>query len=126
MSLLSARNLIAVYSVLVGFMMIGMWVFLLSTSQVPEACERPKKLSFHLIAEFSTAVLLIISGTGLLLGSEWARTLSPISLGMLLYTVIMSAGYYIHQDNLPMVTMFMVLTILTIVAIVALFKFSQG
>ena len=91
---------------------------------MPELLEKPKEITFHLIAEFSTAVLLIISGIGLLLRSGWTRTLSPISLGMLLYTVINSAGFYAHQNNLPMVAMFLVLIILTVVAIIALFKFT--
>jgi len=124
MGLLSATNLVAVYSVLIGFMMIGMWISLLSTAQVPELHERPKELAFHLAAEFLTAILLIISGIGLLLKNDWARMLSLIALGMLLYTVIMSAGYYAHQGNTPMVAMFVALTILTILAIVVLLKFS--
>ena len=124
MVLLSASNLVAVYSVLTGFAMIGMWTMLLARNQMPELQAEPRRATLHLVAEFLTAILLIISGAGLLLGSEWARTLSPISLGMLLYTVIISAGYYANQDDLPMVAMFMVLTVLTIMAIVALFKFT--
>ena len=124
MSWLSATNLVGAYSVLVGLAMIGMWTVLLATSQVPELQAERRRATFHLVAEFLTAILLIISGAGLLLGSEWTRTLSPVSLGMLLYTVIASAGYYANKDDLPMVTMFMVLTILTVVAIIALFKFT--
>lgn len=124
MDLLSASSLVAIYTILVGFAMIGMWTMLLATNQMPELHEKPKEATFHLIAEISTAVLLVISGIGLLLGSEWARTLSPISLGMLLYSVIYAAGFYAHQDNLPMATMFIVLTILTIIAIVGLLKYT--
>ncbi len=121
MSLLSAANLVGAYSVLVGVMMIGMWLSLILRNQVPELKEKRKGIYFHLADEFSTAVLLIVSGVGLFLTSHWATTLSAVSLGMLLYTVIASPGYYADQDNLPMVAMFMVLIILTISAIVALF-----
>lgn len=124
MGVLSVSNLVAIYSILVGFAMIGMWGFLLSTDQVPELGEGSRGIYFTLTAEFLTAVLLIISGAGLWLGSQWARTLSPISLGMLLYTVIASAGYDADRNNLPMVAMFIVLTVLTVAAISALFKLT--
>jgi hypothetical protein len=119
--LFTASNLVAVYSILIGFMMIGVWVFSFVKNQVPELREKPKALAFHLMAEFSTTILLIILGFGLFFSSEWARMLSPLSLGMLLDTVIMNAGYFAHQDNLPMVTMFLVIIFLTIMAIITLF-----
>ena len=127
MSLLSANNLVGAYSVLIGLMMIGMWVFLLLTDKVPELqpdSYAPRLIIYHIVAELLTGIVLIISGVGLFLGSDWARTLSAISLGMLLYTVINSPGKYAHEGNLPMVAMFTVITILTVVAIVALFKFT--
>ncbi|MDH5448200.1 MAG: hypothetical protein OEY24_03120 [Candidatus Bathyarchaeota archaeon] len=121
MSLHSAGNMVAAYSLLVGLMMIGMWLSLFLKKQVPELREKPKAISFHLIAEVSTAVLLIVSGIGLFLSSEWTWMLSPISLGMLLYSIINSPGKYADENNLPMVTVFLVLIILTVIAIVALF-----
>ncbi len=127
MDLLSAGTLIAAYSVIIGLMMIGMWLYLLLTNQVPELHKtKTKHISLHLIDEFLTALLLIISGVGLFLGGEWARTLLPVALGMLLYTIIVSAGKYADEDNLPMVTMFGVITVLTIIALAGLFMFIQG
>lgn len=127
MDLFSAGNLIAAYSVLIGLMMIGMWLHLLLTNQMPELHKtKTKHISLHLIDEFLTALLLIISGVGLSLRGEWARTLMPIALGVLLYTTIVSAGKYADEDNLPMVTMFGVITILTLIAIAGLFISIQG
>jgi len=123
MGLISANSLVAVYAILVGLSMIGMWAYLLLTDQVP-ASEKPWAITFHLIAEFSTAVLLIVSGAGLWLNSEWAKRLSLISLGMLLYSVVASPGYYAQKNNLPMVVMFVVFIILTVIAIIALLKFN--
>ncbi len=124
MSLLSASNLVGTYSVLIGLMMIGMWVSLLLTKQVPElkpASYAPRLIAYHIVAELLTAIVLIISGVGLFLGSDWSRILSAISLGMLLYSVINSPGKYAHENNLPMVAMFTIITILTVVAIITLF-----
>jgi len=123
MGLVSANSLVAVYGILVGLSMIGMWASLLLTDQVP-ASEKPWAITFHLIAEFSTAILLIVSGAGLWLNSEWAKRLSLISLGMLLYSVVVSPGYYAQKNNLPMVAMFVVFIILTVTAIIALLKFN--
>ena len=123
MVLLSASNLVAVYSILIGLFMIGFWVFALSKNLVPPE-EKPWSITFHVIAEFSTAILLIVSGVGLWFGSEWARTLSPLALGLLLYAVINSPGYYAQKNNLPMVAMFIVLIILTVAAIIALLRFA--
>ncbi len=123
MSLLSASNLVGIYSVLIGLMMIGMWVSLLLTKQVPElrpASYAPRLIAYHIVAELLTAIVLIISGVGLFLVSDWAKILSAISLGMLLYSVINSPGKYAHENNLPMVAIFTIITILTVVAIVAL------
>lgn len=122
MVLLSTANLIVVYSVLIGSLMIGFWVFALSKNLVPPE-EKPWSITFHVIAELSTAILLIVSGVGLWLGSEWARTLSPLALGLLLYAVVNSPGYYAQKNNMPMVAMFIVLIILTVAATIALVKF---
>ena len=121
--LVSANKLVAAYGILVSLPMIRMWTSLLLTDQVPPS-EKPWTITFHLITEFSTAILLIVSGAGLWLHSEWSKRLSLISLGMLLYPVVVSPGYYTQKNNLPMVVMFVVLIILTVTAIIALLKFN--
>lgn len=123
MTLLSASNLVAIYSILIGLFMIGFWVSAILKNLVPSE-EKPWAITFHIFAELSTAILLIISGVGLSLGSEWARTLSFLALGLLLYTVINSPGYYAQKNNLPMVAMFIILIILTAIATIAQFSFA--
>lgn len=124
MSLFSANNLVGVYSILIGVMIIGVWIFLLSTKKVPElkpSSYAPRLIAYHIVAELLTAILLIISGVGFYLVSDWAKMLSAISLGMLLYSVINSPGKYAHENNLLMVTMFAIITILTVAIITSLF-----
>ncbi|MFQ6012115.1 MAG: hypothetical protein ACE5LS_00505 [Thermoplasmata archaeon] len=87
---------------------------------MPELQEAPREIAFHLAAEFATAILLVVVGAALLLGTQRARILSPLALGMLLYTVVNSAGFYAQRDNLGMVTMFMALVVLTVMAIALL------
>jgi hypothetical protein len=118
---ISARIAVAVYSAVVGFFMLSFWAMILLTDQVP-AEQVPWAIAFHLAGELLTGVLLIVSALGLLLEKGWAKVLSPSALGMLLYTVIASPGYYAQLGNLPMVIMFAVLIALTIAALAATFK----
>lgn len=118
---ISARIAISVYSAVVGFFMLSFWAMLLLTDQVP-AEQVPWAIAFHLAGELLTAVLLIVSALGLLLDKAWAKVLSPFALGMLLYTVIVSPGYYAQLGNTPMVIMFAILIALTIAALAATFK----
>lgn len=118
---LSAKKAVSVYSSVVGFFMLIFWSALLLTDQVPPE-QIPWAISFHLAGEILTGLLLIFSGAGLWLEKHWARILSPFALGMLLYTVIVSPGYYAQLGNLPMVIMFTILIALTIAALIAIFK----
>jgi hypothetical protein len=61
-------------------MMIGMWLSLISRKQVPElkpASYAPRLITYHIVAELLTAIMLIISGVGLFFGSDWPRIFQP-------------------------------------------------
>ena len=107
-----------------GLFMISFWAMLLVTDQVPQD-QKPWAISFHVAGEFLTAILLTISGVTLWLKKTRARVLSAAALGMLLYTVIVSPGYYAQQNEQPMVAMFTVLIILTTIAIITLITNSK-
>ena len=94
---------------------------LLLTNQVPEE-QIPWAITFHLAGELLTAVLLIVSALGLLLDKAWAKILSPFALGMLLYTVVVSPGYYAQLGDTAMVIMFAVLIALTVTALVGVLR----
>ncbi len=100
MVLFSVTTLIAIYSVLIGVFMMGFWMFALYSGMVPPE-EKPWGITFHLFSEFSTATLLIVSGTALLLNMDWAKSISLIALGMLTYIVIYSPGYYLQKTIAP-------------------------
>ncbi len=106
----------AVYAVVVGIFMIGFWGLLVARGKA-ELRDRPWDMRCHLAAEFATAALLIVSGAGALLGIGGISSVALLALGMLLYTVINSAGFYAGRRNWPMVGMFSVLTVLTVVAV---------
>ncbi|KXA95402.1 hypothetical protein AKJ40_00985 [candidate division MSBL1 archaeon SCGC-AAA259M10] len=117
---------IAIYPIIIGLLMIGMWSALLGTGQVSEVGTALLEISYHLVAEFLTAVLLIVGGFGLYGGRRWGFGVFSVSMGLLLYSVINSTGYYAAQGDVAMVGMFTVLTILTaLLLIVSLWKWDN-
>jgi hypothetical protein len=99
-----------------------MWIAFIITNQVPEITIAPIKISYHLLAEFITSILLIIGGFGLFTKKAWGFHLNLIALGMLLYTVIVSAGYFANFGDIAMVGMFTLFQLLTILMIIFTIK----
>jgi len=105
------------FGIIVGFLMIGMWSFFLVTGKVPEIQTEPFRIAFHLAAEFATAIFLIIGGVGLLRNLPRATSIYFVAAGMLLYSLIVSPGYYAQQGEWPFVAMFAILLIVALVSI---------
>ncbi len=105
------------YGILVGLLMFGQWGFFLATGQVPELRSEPIRLYFHLAAEFCTALGLFIGGLALLNRQRWAETVYLVVAGMLLYSVIVSPGYFAQQGQWALVAMFAILLALAVVSI---------
>lgn len=108
------RKIASIYAIFIGIAIIGLWVILLFSGQVPELFNEPISISFHIAAEMVMAVLLIISGIGISSRKKWSVKLFTLSAGLVLYSVINSSGYYAQNGNILMVVLFMVLLILTV------------
>ena len=104
----------AFYAFCVGVLMLAMWTFFLIAGMVGELETRPAEIVLHLVAEFSTAVMLILSGILMLRRAFTGALLAPFAMGMLVYTIILSPGYYIQRGETAFVAMFTVLLIATI------------
>jgi peptidoglycan/LPS O-acetylase OafA/YrhL len=114
---MTIRRIAAVYAMLVGAAVIGLWTALLLAGDVPELETSPLEIRYHLAAELLTGVTLVASGAGLWRGRRWAERTFTIALGMLLYTVINSAGYYADLGEATLVGLFTALTALTVVLV---------
>jgi hypothetical protein len=114
---MNIRKIASTYSIIIGIAMIGMWLSLITTNQVPEINTEPIRITYHLIGEFLTAILLLIGGFGLFTNRGWGFHVFLISMGMLLYTVIVSAGYYGQIGDMIMVGMFTIFQVLTVIFI---------
>jgi len=100
------RKAAAIYSVFIGVSMIGMWTMFYATGNIPELETKPIELAMHLLAEITTAVLLIVGAIGLLRHSQWGKNVYFLATGMLVYTLIQSPGYYLQLGEFPFVVMF--------------------
>jgi hypothetical protein len=115
-------RLLAAFLILVGVLMIAQWSFSLAVGQVPEVSSEPIRLGFHLAAELTTALALIASGWALLAGRRWGRDLGLVALGILVYSVIVSPGYFAQQGQWAPVVMFAVILTGSIAGIRTLMK----
>jgi hypothetical protein len=77
----------------------------------------PLRIALHLAAEFVTALGLVAGGVALLRHVTWARTLYLVALGMLLYSVIASPGYFAQQGEWALVAMFALLLALALASL---------
>ncbi len=115
-------SFVAVYAISVGLLMIVQWIFFFATGQIPEFKTAPAGILFHLLAEAATALALIAGGLGSLKKRIWGPRVLPVALGMLVYTLIASSGYFVEKHVWPPVVMFAVLFVLTMASLRAFFR----
>ena len=97
------------YGILVGLLMITQWTFSILAGSVPEFQNAPWEIAFHLAAEFSTALVLLLGGIAMLRSIAWSRAVLLLGLGMVIYSEIVSPGYFAQLNQWAFVAMFAVL-----------------
>ena len=107
----------SIFAIVVGFGMIGMWSVSYFSKQIPELETEPIRIKFHLAAEFTTAIILLIAGIGMITNQDWAVSTYLVAIGMLLYTVIVSPGYFAQKGQWAYVGMFAVIFVLAVVSV---------
>jgi hypothetical protein len=120
LNLATVDGLIAIYCFLTGISILDFWISLSARRQL-FASRFPQKsieVKYHVVAEVVTAIFLVLAGLGLLFDYQWARIITPLSLGMLLYAELNGPGFYASQGNRQMVAVFYVIACLTVIAIV--------
>ena len=110
------------YAILVGVLMIAQWAVSILAGGVPEFQTAPWEIAFHLAAEMSTAVILMLGGIAALKAMSWATPLLLVGLGMVIYSEIVSPGYFAQLGQWPLVVMFGILFIGAVIAIRQLFQ----
>ncbi len=106
-----------VFALVVGLLILGLWIVSLATGQVPEARTEPVRLTFHVLAEITTAIALLRAGAELLARRAQARSLFLVASGMLIYSVIVSPGYFAQQGQWAPVALFGILLGLSLLSL---------
>lgn len=101
----------SIFSFFCGIAMLLTWSILLATGQVTELNTSPFEAIALLVAEFLTAIALIIAGYGLLRKHRWGLRAELAALGMLLYCAVYSIGA-VGQQGLAPAIFFAVITVL--------------
>jgi hypothetical protein len=111
-------TVVAVYCVAVGASMAVWWAVELRNGVLHRNDRSRPEITLHVVAEVVTAVVLVAGGVVIL--TSGASSLAFVGLGLLLYAVVQSPGYFLERGERTMVWMFAVLVIVTSSAIVAL------
>lgn len=114
---------LVVVPILIGLGILGFWFGAIVTHSVPEIDGGGIEIWFHIAAEVVTGFLLAVGGIAVLVESEATLSivLSSLSLGMLIYTLIASPGYYAERAQASRMWMFAGIWALTIPAVVIRF-----
>ena len=109
---------VAWLAIAVGALMSVWWTLDIRAGALHRPDRRPIEIGLHLAAELGTAALLVVGGIVVLTGGR--PVVLTVALGMLLYTVIQSPGYFLARREWPPIVMFAVLCVATVAAILVL------
>lgn len=111
------QRISAIFTIIVGISMLGMWSLLVFTGQVPYLDTPQVEIKLHILTEVLTAVALIFGGVSVLRDWDIQKILHILSHGMLFYAVLNSSGYYIDRGETAMTVMFGVILLGAIVSL---------
>lgn len=94
---MTLKKVAALYSILTGVSMFAVWGLYFSTGKVMGVTPETMGLSFHIVAEFATGAVMITGGIGLLKSLRWGRSIYFTGIGMMVYALVNSPGYYIGK-----------------------------
>ena len=116
------KKMAGIFSSLVGSSVVILWVILLYTEQVPELATESVEIYFHITAELIMAILLIISGIGIIIGCSWSIRMFTFSSGFLVYSIINSSGYYIENENSLMLIIFSIILVINLILLIQTYR----
>lgn len=116
----------AVFSIVVGLGMIGQWTGTYFAHQIPELTSEPYRIAFHLAGELLTAILLILGGIGLLVHWPAGPPIYLVAIGMLIYTSLVSPGYFVQRGQWVWLGVFAVIAGLSVVSAIIVARTLMG
>lgn len=114
------EKIIGIVDIVLGIGIIGLWIMLMSTDQVPEFETEPVGIAFHIVIEVMMGVLAILSGCAVLNRWKQRNGLTIFTSGMLAYSVVNSSGYYGDSGQYGMIGVFFLVLLWIIFSTVTL------
>lgn len=109
-------QVIGAYGVVLGVFVVGWWALAYARDRIPELRTEPWAIRFHLLAEAMMALTVICGGIMVLTAVEAGREVLLVGFGMVLYSIVASAGYFVQHGERPPVAVFGILFVLTVLA----------
>jgi len=107
------RKTAAIYALIVGISMIGVWILLIATGQDQRLQDELRNIPFEIgmaiTSDILTAIVLLVAGIGLIKDSNWAAKVFLLSMGLLFYSVVNAVGLYGQRGDLAFIIMFCVI-----------------
>ena len=114
----SRLKISGIFQLVCGGGIIAIWIISLLQGSIPELKTEPVRIAMHLMAEAATGASLFASGLYIYLRREKCISLFYLSSGALLYTLIISPGYFTQKGQWGIAALFLILLV-TNVAILA-------
>ena len=114
------------YGIVVGVLMFAQWMSSIFAGGVPEFQTAPWEIAFHLAAEMSTAVILFTGGITTLRSTRWSKQILLLGLGMVIYSEIVSPGYFAQLGQWIFVIMFTILLLGAVVSVIQLLRLKAN
>jgi hypothetical protein len=110
------------YGIGVGTLIVLQWIVFITTGSVPELQTTPWAIGFHIAAELSLALALLVSGIATLRSTSWGKPVLIMALGMAIYSEINSPGYFAQIGQWGLVIMFALLLFGATLAVTMILK----
>jgi hypothetical protein len=123
------RKTAAVFSIIAGLGMIGLWLTLIQTGQDLRLNDEFRTIPFSIFiaigSDFLTAFVLLVAAAGLLFKKGWGPKAFLFGSGFLFYSVINALGLYWLRGELPFIVMLAVILVLALVLTVFAFRAKE-
>ncbi|MBN2300065.1 MAG: hypothetical protein JXC31_02635 [Acholeplasmataceae bacterium] len=122
---MNIKKIIASYMIIVGIGIIGLWIMLFATDQIPELETEPIAIAFHIFIEIAMGIISFIAGLSLLKNYKYQKELIIFANGMICYSVINSSGYYGDLKQYSMILMFFVILLFSLSCVFLIIKTNK-
>jgi len=115
----SRLRISGIFQLVCGAGIIGIWITNMLLGAIPELQTEPIRIGMHLLAEAATGASLFASGLYIFLKRMKCNALFYLSSGALLYTLIISPGYFTQKGQWGIAALFLILLVITVAILAA-------